>query len=218
MLVATPVYAQRVKLDPPPRRQFVTVWIEMQEIQPLHFKQRPLEQLVGASLNEVQDPFDPVDYRTEDGATQVDVLEFKKRTRGAGITVYPFGAGRGATLALRVSRENLPILRFDISGPGRFERYTLTDGRTTDVGIGVFVNDRPRGWGLGAHSSIIAGYGKLKGERGPGTRYFAEGGGGVSIGPFGVDLAVKFAYNKLDDPRPHAFYTVPICVRGTLTF
>jgi hypothetical protein len=216
---ATPALAQRVRLrEPQPRPQFVTIWIERQENQPLHFKKYPLEQLVGASLGEVQDRADPVDYRTRDGATAVDVLEFRKRTKAMGIMVYPFGARNGAALALRASRETLPILRFDIAGPGRGERYVLTDGRATDFGIGVVVNDRPRGWSLGARSFVAAGYGRLTGERGDGKRYFAEGGGGVNIGPVGIDLTVKFAYNRLEDPRPHTFFTVPISLRGSLNF
>lgn len=214
---ATPALAQRIRLDEPPRRQFVTISIDVQQHQPLHFKQYPLEQLVGQPLSEVQDPLDPINYRASDG-TSVDVLEYRKRTKAIGITVYPFGAGNGAALALRATRETLPVIRFDIARGGVFERYQLADGVATDFGIGVIVNDRPRGWGLGAHSFVIGGYGLVSGERGDGKRYFAEAGGGVSVGPVGVDVGVKVAYNRLEDPRPHTFYTVPISVKGTVSF
>jgi hypothetical protein len=135
-----------------------------------------------------------------------------------GIIVYPFGARNCAALALRASRETLPIVRVTISSPAGIERYELTDGRATDVGLGVVVTDHPRGWGLGARSFVIGGVGKLTGERGDGSRYFAEGGGGVNIGPVGIEIAVKFAYNRLEDPRPHTFFTVPISLRGSLSF
>jgi hypothetical protein len=31
-------------------------------------------------------------------------------------------------------------------------------------------------------------------------------------------LSVKFAWNKLHDPVEHQFFTVPISIRGTVTF
>ena len=52
----------------------------------------------------------------------------------------------------------------------------------------------------------------------PATAIFAEGGGGLSSGPFGVELSVKFAWNHLTDPVDHHFITVPVTLRGTLTF
>jgi hypothetical protein len=51
-----------------------------------------------------------------------------------------------------------------------------------------------------------------------GTRYFAEGGGGVAAGPFGVDIAFKFVVNRFDVPVTHQVLNLPISVRGTLTF
>jgi hypothetical protein len=47
---------------------------------------------------------------------------------------------------------------------------------------------------------------------------FAEGGGGLGSGPIGVELVVKFAWNTLFSPLDHRFLTVPVTVRGTLTF
>jgi hypothetical protein len=215
---ACPAFAQRVPLEKPPRRQWFTLFVDLQQQQPLHFKEYPLEQLVGQDLSELNEPGNPYNYRARDGFTSVDVVEYRKRTTGIGLTVYPFGARNGPALAIRVAREQLPILRFNIARSGVFERYQLTDGLATDFGLGVIVNDRPRGWSLGAHSFVIGGLGRLKGERGDGTRYFAEGGGGINFGPVGLDIGVKFAYNRLEDPRPHNFFTVPISIRGTVTF
>jgi hypothetical protein len=212
------VFAQHVALDPKPRRVFVTFSIDVARQQPLHFKRFPLEQLVGQSLDEIQDRNNPLDYRAKDGFTSVDVVEYSKRTQGLGLTVYPFGARSGATLAVRVTRETLPVIRFNIARSGVFERYELTDGVATDAGLGVMMMDRSSGWGLGAHSFVIGGIGRVRGALGDGRRTFAEGGGGISIGPFGVDAGVKFAYNRFDNPRPHTFFTVPISIKGTLTF
>ena len=55
-------------------------------------------------------------------------------------------------------------------------------------------------------------------DLGDGGRYFAEGGGGLTAGPLGVELSVKFAWNRLDLPVEHRFLTVPVALRGTLTF
>ena len=74
------------------------------------------------------------------------------------------------------------------------------------------------GWGLGSHAFVLAGLGKITGDLGDGSRYFAEGGGGLNVGPFGVELGVKFAMNKLSEPVSHQFLTIPITLRGTLTF
>ena len=50
--------------------------------------------------------------------------------------------------------------------------------------------------------SSLGGIGKVSTEQlGDGGRYFAEGGGGLSVGPFGVELGVKFAWNMLDRAR-----------------
>ena len=88
-----------------------------------------------------------------------------------------------------------------------------------DLGVGVIVADRSPGWGLGSHAFLAGGIGKVSTEQlGDGGRYFAEGGGGLSVGPFGVELGVKFAWNMLDQPVPHKFLTIPISLRGTLTF
>jgi hypothetical protein len=199
-----------------PRRQFVTLTIDGMNTLPLHFEEQPLEQLVGQELSPVHDG--STDYRTIDGLTTVDVLRFRRRNRGVGIMIYPLGAGNGTSLAIRGSIEELPVIEFVASGPSGAEYYQLTDGRATDVGAGLIVNDRSAGWGLGSHAFVVAGVGRLSGERGDGRRIFAEGGGGISSGPFGMQLALKFARNTLEDPRAHSFFTVPITLRGTLSF
>jgi hypothetical protein len=38
------------------------------------------------------------------------------------------------------------------------------------------------------------------------------------VGPLGVELGVKFAWNKLADPVEHRFLTIPISIRATVTF
>jgi hypothetical protein len=37
-------------------------------------------------------------------------------------------------------------------------------------------------------------------------------------GPIGIDLSVKFAWNNLSEPVEHRFMTVPITIRGTVSF
>jgi hypothetical protein len=200
-----------------PRRQFVTVTIDGMNSVPLHFKEFPLEELVGKELASVQRE-ENIDYRSRDGLTTVDVLEYRRRTHGFGVMVYPLGASTGPTLVLRGSLEEIPVTRFVIQQADGVERYDLVDGRAYDMGAGVLVSDRSAGWGIGSQAFVIAGLGKLRGERGDGRRYFVEGGGGIMFGPFGVQLAIKFAKNWLDDPREHSFLTVPVTWRGTISF
>lgn len=199
-----------------PRRQFVTISIDGMNTMPLHFTEYPLEELTGKELSATFN--EAVDYRSKDGLTTVDVIRFRRRNAGGGITVYPLGAGNGASLAIRGSFERLPEIKFEIDGPGGIEQYQLRDGRAVDVGVGLVVHDRSLGWGLGSHTFVLGGIGKITGERGNGARYFGEGGGGLNVGPIGVELGVKFAYNKLKDPRAHSFFSVPISLRGTVSF
>jgi hypothetical protein len=200
-----------------PRRQFVTISVDRLHTMPLHFKDRPLEQLTGTDLSDAQSDR-AVDYESRDGLTTVTVHEFRRRNRGAGVTVYPLGAANGPALAVRAAYEELPSVRFDIDTPAGRESYALTGGRAYDLSVGLVVSDRPSGWGLGAHTLLLAGIGRIRSDLGDGTRYVAEGGGGVNVGPFGVQLVVKIGYNRLTQPRPHGFLTVPITLRGTLSF
>jgi hypothetical protein len=199
-----------------PRRHFVTVSYDWHYTQPLHFAEHPLEDLLGADVASTQ--FESYEYRTRDDATLIDVVEFSRRHQGATITVYPFGLATGATLAVRGSIERLPTIQLAFAGPAPFASYALRNVRAFDASAGVYVADRSPGWGLGSHAFVLGGIGRVASDLGDGGRYFAEGGGGVSVGPFGVDLSVKFAWNRLYEPVGHRFVTVPISLRGTLTF
>jgi hypothetical protein len=199
-----------------PRRQFVTISYHWISNQPLHFDDHPLEDLVGADVAEAQ--FEAYDYRTRDGAILIDVLEFSRRARGAGINVYPFGLSAGPALALRVGYEQLPIIRIDFEGAGAPADYALTSARSYEAGVGLYVADRSAGWGLGSHAFVAGGVGRIRSSQGEGERYFAEGGGGLNSGPIGIELSVKFSWNHLTEPVDHRFLAVPVTVRGTLSF
>lgn len=199
-----------------PRRQFVSISTDWLHTQPLHFLEYPLQDLVGRPVAAAQ--FQEYEYRTRDEAIQIDVLEFNRSGRGAGITVYPLGLSVGPALGLRVSREDLPTIRIAFNGSGAPPNYTLQNARAYDFGASLFVADHSPGWGLGSHAFVGGGIGRIRSELSDGNRYFAEGGGGVSSGPLGVELAVKFAWNHLHEPVDHHFLTVPITLRATLTF
>jgi hypothetical protein len=199
-----------------PRRQFVTISLDWLNTQPLHFVEHPLQDLVGTEVAAAQ--FQNYDYQTRDGLTRIDVLEFSRRGRGATITIYPLGVSVGTTLGIRGSVESLPTIRVTFDGPGPLDNYTFTDAHAYDVGVGIFVSDRSAGWGLGSRAFVDGGGGRIRSSLGDGTRVFAEGGGGLTSGPFGVELSVKFAWNRLDEPVVHRFFTVPISLRGTLSF
>ena len=198
------------------RRQFVTVSTDWLNTQPLHFLEHPLQDLVGRPVAAAQ--FQNYEYRTRDEAIQIDVQEFSRRGRGAGITVYPMGISVGPALALRLSRENLPTIRIGFAGTGAPSNYTLQSARAYDAGASVYVADHSSGWGLGSHAFVGGGIGRITSELSNGNRYFGEGGGGISSGPLGVELAVKFAWNHLNEPVDHYFFTVPITIRATVTF
>ncbi len=199
-----------------PRRQFVTLSYGSLYTQPLHFAEHPLEDLVGADVESSQ--FEVYDYRTRDGAIFIDVLQFTRRGHAAGITIYPFGMSVGNALGLCASVEDLPDIRIAFSGAGAPPEYVLTGARAVDVSAALFVADRSPGWGLGSHAFVGGGIGKITSDGRNGDRYFAEGGGGLSSGPLGVELSVKFAWNRFADPVEHRFLTVPITLRGTLSF
>ncbi|HJR58404.1 MAG TPA: hypothetical protein VJ813_03360 [Vicinamibacterales bacterium] len=199
-----------------PRRQFVTISLDWLNTEPLHFDSHPLEDLVGRDVASAQ--LEAYDYRTRDEQILIDVLEFRKRNRAASVAVYPLGLSSGTTLGIRGSIEEVPTIRIDFEGPGAPPAYALTGARAYDVGAGLYVADRSPGWGLGSQAFVVGGVGRIKADGREGTRMFAEGGGGLSVGPFGVQLAVKFAWNKLSEPVEHRFLTVPITLRGTLSF
>ena len=198
------------------RRHFVSFTYDWQYIQPYGFDTHPLAQLLGQSVSEVH--LQPYQYQTHDEQTRVFVNEFSHQGQGVGVTLYPLGSSDGATLAIRGSIEKLPTIRLAFDGTAPAPTYLLTGGRAYDLGFGIDMSDRSPGWGLGSHAFVLGGFGKATSDQGNGHRYFAEGGGGLLVGPFGVDLSFKFAVNRFDVPVPHSIYDIPISVRGTLTF
>ncbi|HEX7020982.1 MAG TPA: hypothetical protein VF159_13270, partial [Gemmatimonadaceae bacterium] len=158
-----------------PRRHFVSVSLDNFVTQPLHFEKWPVQELVGRDVAAAQQ--ESYDYRSRDGLTTVDVNEFRKRGRGYGVTVYPFGLSSGPTLGVRFSREDLPVIRMAIAGPARLSSYAMTDGYAVDIGAAFVMADRSPGWGLGSHAFVGAGTGKVRSTLSDGKRYFAEGGG-----------------------------------------
>ncbi len=199
-----------------PRRQFVTIGTEWLTTQPLHFLEHPLQDLVGREVAEAQ--FQNYDYHTRDEQILIDVLEFTRRGRGASVTVYPFGLRVGPALALRASVEDLPVIRVAFSGNGAPPPYALTGAHAYDAGAAIYVADHAPGWGLGSHAFVGGGVGRIRSDLSDGNRIFGEAGGGLTSGPIGVDLSLKFGWNRLTSPVEHRFFTVPITLRGTLTF
>ena len=198
------------------RRHFVSIFYGTQFINPMNFAKHPLEELLGQEVDEVH--LESFQYRTEDGQTLVNVLEYEKRGTDLGVTVYPLGSSVGATLAIRGSIESLPDIAVSFTGPAPFPTYTLTGGRAYDVGVGIEVADRAPGFGLGAHAFVIGGIGRAHTDQLDGRRYFIEGGGGVMSGPFGVDLSFKYAINRFTTPVTHSVHMIPISLRGTFSF
>lgn len=211
----TPLAAQTYSPEKP-RRHFVSVSYDWLYTQPLHFAEHPLGDLLGTEVASAQR--ESYEYVTRDGTTRIDVLEFKRRSNGVGITIYPFGLSVGTALGVRGSIEELPTVRVALDGPGAFDGYAFTGARAFDVGVGLFIADRARGWGLGSHAFVAGGVGRIRSDLGDGNRYFAEGGGGLNAGPLGVQLAVKFGWNRMTEPVEHSFLAVPITLRGMVSF
>jgi len=208
---------------PKARKHYVSLTYERQFIQPYSFAKHPLEELLGQPVDEVH--FENFQYRTRDGKTTVNVLEYAKRADGIGVTVYPFGSSDGATLAIRGSIESIPDIRVQFTGQAPMATYDVTGGRAMDIGAGLEMSDRSAGWGIGAHAFLIGGIGRATTDHMDGRRYFGEGGGGIMFGLFGIDLSVKYVVNRFDNPDnvsggsfPASVHMIPICVRGTLTF
>jgi hypothetical protein len=213
--LAVPASAQTYEANKA-RRHFITISTDWLYTQPLHFDDHPLSDLLGKDVASAQNEL--YDYRTRDGATLIDVVEFRRRQRGAAISIYPLGMNTGPALMLRASYEQLPRVELTFDGPSPLARYVLDDARAVDGSIGVIVADRSPGWGLGSHAFVVVGLGQVRSGLGDGRRYFAEGGGGLGVGPIGIELGVKFAWNNLSEPVDHRFLTIPIALRGTLTF
>jgi hypothetical protein len=208
---------QEPKPPPSVRRQWVSASLDSLWTHPLHFGDHPVEDLVGREVGEAQ--LQAYDYESRDGLTRVDVIEFRRRGAGYGLTVYPLGLATGATLGVRLSAEDIPRIEMRIDGPALVSSYLLEDARALDVSVGVYVADRAPGWGLGSYAFVAGGFGRIRSDLfGSGPRYFAEGGGGLSSGPIGVVLAVKIAWNQLDAPVSHSFFTLPVVLRGQVSF
>jgi hypothetical protein len=214
MLVPMPAAAQTYSA-PQARRQWITFSYDWQYTHPLHFAEFPLEDLVGTKVSSTDPPYD---YRTRDGSTLIDVLEFSRRSHGVTLTVYPTGMSVGPTLGIRGSIESLPNIRVNFDGPGALDSYSFTEAIAYDIGAGVFVADRAPGFGLGSYAFVVGGVGRVTSDLMGGRRYFAEGGGGLQSGPIGFELSVKFGWNRLSEPVPHRFFTVPINLRATVSF
>jgi hypothetical protein len=198
------------------RRHFITISYDWLHNQPLHFDDHPLQDLVGREVAATQ--FERFDYRTRDEQILIDVLEFSRRARGVGVTLYPLGLSVGPALAIRGSIDTMPTIRILFEGNGAPPDFLFTGGRTYDIGAGLYMADRSPGWGLGSHAFVMGGIGRIRSDQRDGDRYFAEGGGGLTSGPVGVELSVKFAWNHFKAPVKHQFLTIPVTVRGTLTF
>ncbi|HEX6972775.1 MAG TPA: hypothetical protein VF147_00155, partial [Vicinamibacterales bacterium] len=114
--------------------------------------------------------------------------------------------------------ENVPDIRIAFDGPGAPPPYALVGARAFDVAAHIYMADHAPGWGLGSHAFVGGGIGRIRSDLSDGNRYFAEGGGGVNAGPIGVELSVKVAWNHLDEPVEHRFLTIPVTLRGTVSF
>ena len=216
MLCAASLASAQTYEPKKPRRHFVGVSYDAIYTEPLHFANHPLADLVGRDVASVQR--EAYEYRTRDGAINIDVIEFSRRQHGFAVSLYPTGMSSGPTLMLRGSVVPLPRIQVEFAGPAPFPSYALLDATGYDGAVGVMVADRSPGWGLGSHAFVCGGVGRITSDLGDGSRVFAEGGGGLDVGPIGVELGVKFAWNKLAEPVDHRFLTIPITLRATLTF
>jgi hypothetical protein len=217
LCVSAPQLSAQTYEPSKPRRHFVSFSLDWIYTEPLHFAEHPLSDLLGRDVASTQQQ--EFEYRTRDDLTLINVIEFSRRQQAVGVSLFPLGMNTGPALMLRGTYLPLPRIQLEFTGPAPFSRYELTDADALDLGAGVIVADRSPGWGLGSYAFVIGGIGKISSEQlGDGGRYFGEGGGGLSVGPLGVELGVKFAWNSLDQPVPHKFLTIPISLRGTLTF
>jgi hypothetical protein len=198
------------------RRHFIAVYFERQFVQGNGFAKHPLEDVLGQEVNEVH--LESFQYRTHDGQTLVNVDEFGRRAAGVGAFIYPFGSSEGATLAIKGSIDTIPNVRVSFTGPAPVGTYALTNGRAYDVGVGIDMSDRSPGWGLGSHAYLVGGTGRAVTDQANGTRYFAEGGGGVMFGPLGFDIAFKYVVNRFSVPVSNSVAMIPVSVRGTVSF
>jgi hypothetical protein len=198
------------------RRQFVSVTIDRLNAFLIGFEKHPLQQIAGDDL---EFDFTKKFYRNTDESISIRDVRIDPWNRAVGIMIYPFGVSNGTTLVLQGKSETLPMIHFVVNHPDHQESYTLGGGRARDLGIGAISCQRRAGWsGVGACAFIIGGTGWIDEPRGDGRRYFAEGGARISVGPAGAEMFFRLAYHRLENPEPHNFVTVPLGVRGVLTF
>jgi hypothetical protein len=197
------------------RRQFITISYNWLYTWPLHFGEHPVEDLVGRPVAETDNANE---YRSRDGSTLVNVLEFTRPGQGVGVTVYPLGLRAGPALGVRGTIETMPDIRIAFEGPSLVDAYALTSATAYDLGVGLYVADRAPGWGLGGYAFAIGGIGRITSDLGDGRRYFAEGGGGLQTGPIGFEISARFGWNRMTEPVEHTFLTVPINMRATVSF
>ena len=76
---APPLSAQTYQPSKP-RQHFITVSYDSIYTEPLHFAEHPLADLLGREVASAQR--EDFEYRTRDGATLIDVIEFSRRQRG----------------------------------------------------------------------------------------------------------------------------------------
>ena len=159
---APPLSAQTYEA-PKPRRHFISVSLDSIYTEPLHFENHPLSDLLGKSVASTQGQ--DFEYRTRDDATLINVVEFSRRQRAIGVTLYPLGMSTGPALMLRGTYEPLPNIQLEFTGPAPFSRYALLDAHSFDTSAGVIIADRSAGWGLGSHAFVTGGVGKIGCER-----------------------------------------------------
>lgn len=199
------------------QRQFVTLTIDWRSTQPINFKKYPLEQLVKVPL---EWNYELGGYHSNDQSISITDAKLDGRKLGIGAMVYPFGLKKeGTTLAIRGNYEALPNIGFLIKSPEGQEWYHLKNAQAYDLGIGaISAGGNSDGWGLGSYAFIVIGVGYINEPRGNGSSYFAEAGGRIAAGPLGVEMFFGVRNNKLPNPRPHSFFTVPIGLRAAVTF
>ena len=199
-----------------PRKHFITFSYDWIYTEPLHFAEHPLSDLLGREVGAVQR--EAYEYRTRDEATLIDVIEFSRRQIGLGASIFPLGMSTGPTLMLRGNIVPLPRIQIEFHGPAPFPRYALLDGRAFDGAIGLMMADRSPGWGLGSHAFVAGASASSR----PTSATAAASSQKVAAG----SMSVRSASSSGSSSRGTScrirwstrFLTIPITIRGTLTF